>query len=156
MLLLLIAAGLRVGFVVARGSEASLTYPDEEGYWHAAGSLDRGDGLVDDQGFRATRMPAYPAFLSLFVDRPGGVVAARIAQAVLGAAAALAVGWLGTRRFGPTIGLVAGLAVAIDPFLVFFSNLLLTETLFTAALCITWCVAWSLAEPVGGVTPPGP
>jgi len=142
-----IAAGLRIGFVTLTNDPhpSQLTYPDEEGYWQASRSIARGEGLVDHQGFRATRMPAYPAFLSLF----SSITAARVVQALLGAAAAVAIGGLGARRFGTTVGFLAGLAVAVDPFGVFFTKLLLTETLFTAALCITWCIVASWFDPTG-------
>ena len=60
---------------------------------------------------------------------------------------AVVIAGLGARLFGLTVGLLAGFAVAGDPFGVFFSNLLLTETLFTTALCITWWLAWPLTEP---------
>ena len=46
----------------------------------------------------------------------------------------LAVHGLGRRLWGETVGLLAGLATAAYPLLVFFSGMLLTETLF--ALCL--------------------
>ena len=92
VLLFALAAGVRVGWVVVRFHaplpSSQLSYPDEEAYWRAGRSLAAGDGLVDEFGYRATYMPAYPFFLSLFArtDRP--LFWARMAQAVLGALAA--------------------------------------------------------------------
>ena len=43
---------------------------------------------------------------------------------------------------------LAGLMLAFDPFMVFFSSLLLTETLFVAVVVLLWGVGW--AYPAGG------
>ncbi len=120
----------------------ALEFPDEEQYWLMASSFAEGDGLRDELGFRATRMPLYPAFLSLFADRPNGIVFAKIAQWVMGSLAACFTAGLGASLRGHRVGCAAGLLVALDPFLIFFSSLLLTETLFITALCGLW---WALA-----------
>ncbi|MGQ9651328.1 MAG: hypothetical protein ACUVXJ_14560 [Phycisphaerae bacterium] len=161
IVLFVIAAGVRAGWVCFRyGGQVSVAheYPDEKAYWDVARSLAAGNGLVDEFGYRATYMPGYPAFLALFADRAGApsptrLYCARLTQAVVGAFIApvvyiLAAGWLSLA--GPelkpagsraAIPVLAGLAVAIDPFLMFFSGLLLTETLFAVALALAWtCV----------------
>src|SRR5512145_2654782 len=91
VLLFLIAAVLRVGWVVARfsGDRAELLqYPDEEAYVDLARSLAAGEGLVDEFGYRATYMPAYPAFLAVFMGLGQPLFWARLVQALLGALAA--------------------------------------------------------------------
>lgn len=132
-------------FRMYRAADATaIEFPDEAQYWQMALSLARGDGLVDDLGFRASRMPLYPAFLSLFAPFANGVVMARVAQWVLSSLAApmmlaLSRNWLSRRG-----AIMVGLLVAMDPFLVFFSSLLLTESLAITALCLLWWLAGSM------------
>jgi len=151
VLIFLAAAVLRAGyggFLLARAADpAALTFPDEQQYWLMAESLSDGRGMVDELGFRATRMPLYPGLLSLFAAAGGGgVVAARAAHWLIGAAGAVLVGLLGARLGGGRVGLAAGLLVAFDPALVGLSSLLLTETLHVAVLAALWWVGWPLLE----------
>jgi 4-amino-4-deoxy-L-arabinose transferase-like glycosyltransferase len=53
---------------------------------------------------------------------------------IIGAAAAALTAGLAGALFDRRVGLLAGLLVAFDPFLVFFSSLLLTETAFVAVI----------------------
>lgn len=123
-----------------------LEFPDEHDYWNLAASLADHGVLVGEHGFHALRMPLFPAFLALFANMESGVVAAKIAQWAVGSAAAALVAVLGTRIAGKRIGLIAGLLAAIDPFQVFFSSLLLTETPFMAALTAFALAVWPLLE----------
>ncbi len=121
---------LRVAWVLlawSRHGEA-LEFDDERLHWALARNLVTRGSMVTDDGLFAARLPAYPLFLACFAwagDR--GVLAARLAQAVLGAAAAAIVQRLARREVGAAGGVVAGLLAACDPFTVFASNLLLTE-----------------------------
>ena len=161
LLLFVIAAVVRVGWVAARyrtpeRSEV-LAYPDEDAYWHGARSLAAGDGLGDEFGYRATYMPAYPVFLSMFtgLDRP--LWWARIVQALL-AASISPVTFLVARKWDrwsrapesketeSRIALLAGLAATLDPFLVLFSGLLLTESLFAVAAVGAWGLVIGICE----------
>ncbi|MBU0717123.1 MAG: glycosyltransferase family 39 protein [Planctomycetes bacterium] len=117
---------------------AGLSFPDEQQYWQIAESLRTGTGLQDELGFRATRMPLYPAFLSLFVGLPNGIAAARATHWVAGAIVAVLTAWLAGGLLGRRVGVLAGFWVAIDPLLVFTSSLLLTETPFMVALLLLW------------------
>jgi len=143
--LLLAAAVVRGGWVClqqARG--VGLLFPDEFEYWRVAESIAAGRGLVDEFGFRATYMPLYPAFLALFVKLPHGLLLARLAQAAVGAAAVVPVFMLARRLSpDPRAAVLAGLLVALDPFLVFgLSHLMLTETIFTTLLATAIVLAW--------------
>lgn len=158
VVLFVMAAGLRAGWVCFRysGDDSPIhEYPDEKAYWDVSRSLAAGDGLVDEFGYRATYMPGYPVFLALFTDRENPywytyLHWARLIQAILGALIApavyvLALRWLSLAgsesehaASGMAVSVLAGLAVAFDPFLVFFSGLLLTETLFVVALVLAW------------------
>jgi hypothetical protein len=130
-------------------SATTLTFPDEQWYWHMAESLHRGDGLVGEFGHRAEQMPLYPALLSLAAGRPEGVVVARVAQWILGAVTAALSALLAAQIAGPLVGLLAGMLVAGDPGLIGASHLLLSETLFTCLLAAWWLLAWPLGARQG-------
>ena len=136
-----VALVLRAGWGLYRmntAGAAALEFPDEEQYWLMAGSLHDGAGLVDELGFRAGRMPLYPALLSIAAGSPAGIGVVRVAQWFVGALGAVFALMLGTRIGGRTVGILAGLMFAADPFLIFFSNLVLTETLFITLLTGLW------------------
>jgi len=91
--------------------------------------------------------PVYPLFLSIAYTLFGlkNYVAARLCNAVLGALIPVVIVVLGDRVMSRGVGLVAGLLLIVQPSLVYFSGLLMTETLFTlmlsAGLCLlTWTV----------------
>ena len=134
-------AGWGVYRLMTAPDAQALEFPDEEQYWRMARSLAAGHGLVDEFGFRATRMPLYPAVLSLFATFSYSVVAAKVLHWVIGAYAAVLAARLGSVFFDRHVGLLAGLWVACDPFLIFFSSLLLTETFFITTLLFLWLTA---------------
>lgn len=133
--LVALALLLRGAWVMVRWMQdgAALSYDDERLHWSLARHLAQDATLVSDDGRLAARMPLYPAYLALFAWAGDvGVLLARLGQALLGAAsvglgysAALA---LTSRRDAAL--LTAGL-IAVDPYAVFFANLLLNEVLFT-------------------------
>ncbi len=117
---------------------SALEFPDEQQYWLMASSLHAGEGLRDELGFRATRMPLYPAALSLLADFEHGISIAKAIQWLLGAFMAACTACAAAELLGHRVGWAAGLIVAFDPFLIFFSSLLLTETLFSAIAILLW------------------
>lgn len=143
----LIALLLRAGwgtFRLARADDPSaLEFPDEEQYWLMAVSVSAREGLQDELGFRATRMPLYPVALSLLAATANGVIIAKVFHWVIGAVAAALTAGAAAALFDRRVGLVAGLLTAFDPFLIFFSSLLLTETAFVAVLTALW---WLVAR----------
>lgn len=155
LLVFVIALLARGGFgtfrLVRSNGLAQLEFPDEEQYWMIASSLADGDGMRDELGFRAGRMPLYPSLLAPFSQLPRGVILAKVMQWMIGAAAASLCCALGGRLLSPAVGLVAGLLVALDPFLIFFSSLLLTETIFVAALLLCWLAATPLLDGAASV-----
>ncbi len=147
-LVFLLAFGLRAGWILYRAAThgTALDYPDEELHWQLATNLVTTGTLVTDDGRHAPRMPLYPLLLAPFAALgPAGIVAAKLAQALLGAAAVLVARRWARLAAGPRVGLVAGLLVACDPFAIYFSNLLLTESLFTLLLLGLGGWAWRLA-----------
>src|SRR5205085_1745925 len=77
----------------------------------------------------------YPAFLAACA---ANVRMARAVQAILDVSTVLAIYLLGRRWMSHSPSLLAGLAVAFNPFLIYFSGLILSETLYTALL------AWAM------------
>jgi 4-amino-4-deoxy-L-arabinose transferase-like glycosyltransferase len=141
-ILLLVALGLRLGWSLRLdASDASLaTLPDQLEYLQLARSLLAGDGLqLADARFgdvvHAHRTPGYPLFVALL---QGDVLAVRVAQALLDVSTVLATFLLARRWLSPRASLVAATLVALNPYLVYFSSLVLTETLFAAML------AWAM------------
>jgi len=137
ILVFIVGLALRAGWVGVqwRHNGAKLDYPDEEIHWQLATNLVERGTMVTDDGRYAARMPAYPLLLAPFAaSGSNGILAARLAQALLGALTAV-IAWRAARAaVGPEAGIVAGLLVACDPYAVFSANLLLTEVLFTLAL----------------------
>ncbi len=134
-----------------RGETAPvLEFPDERQYWLIAESIASGNGMRDELGFRASRMPLYPAMLSVFARFEHGVHLAKIFHWFLGASAAALAAILAARLFDRRVGCMAGILVAFDPFLVFSSSLLLTETPFILAMLLLFL---ALAELVTGNSP---
>lgn len=136
-----VALLLRAGWGTYRMSTfgaAALEFPDEEQYWLMATSLHNGMGLVDELGFKAGRMPLYPGLLSIVAGSPTGIVVAKVAQWFIGALGAVFALVLGARVGGRTVGVLVGLMFAADPFLIFFSSLVLSETLFVTLLVALW------------------
>ncbi|MBU0639421.1 MAG: glycosyltransferase family 39 protein [Planctomycetes bacterium] len=151
LLIFVAALALRAAWVSYRWYQAgaALEYPDEELHWQLATNLVRDGVLVTDDGRYAARMPLYPLFLATFAWLgTNGVLLARLAQAVLGAAAAWVASRFGRAALGPAAGVVAGLLVCCDPFAIFFAGLLLTEVPFTLiGLGFAYCTWRCVVEP---------
>ena len=140
LVILLVALALRVGWAVTRPvSRAAIEIlPDQQEYLSLGGSLLHGRYEFLDRRFddtvRAFRMPGYPAFLALF---GANVRAARVGQALLDTGTVLAIYLLAgplTRGRSGSAPLLAAALVACNPFLIYFTGLVLSETLFTAML----------------------
>ena len=142
--LLLAALILRLGWALSRptGEAALAELPDQKEYLALARNLIEGRGLqFYDERFKADerqhgiiwayRTPGYPLFLAAC---GGSIRLARGVQAILDASTVLGVYWLAKRWLGGRGGLVAGGIVAFNPFLIYMSGLILSETLFTALL----------------------
>lgn len=140
VLAILVAALIsRIGWVLSRDhrDEAALaSLPDQREYLELGRNLLNGRGLVMrdnrlDVDVYAFRAPGYPMFVALC---GGNVRAIRIAQALLDTSTVIAV-YLLARRFLPSAScVVATCFVAFNPYLIYFSGLILSETLFIALL----------------------
>jgi len=91
--------------------------------------------------------PGYPCFLGsvwwLFGD---SYLAPRLIQALLGALSVVLVAWIGSRPFGPHVGLAGGLGAALYGMLVYFDGELLTPTLTIFLLLASVACAFHAME----------
>ena len=95
------------------------------------------------------RTPAYPLLLSglytLVGMRPHAVVVIQIALSVVAMFAGYRIASL---LFGPKAGLLTAVFLALDPVSLYYSQVMLTETLFTTALTLSLlCVLCALRHP---------
>jgi 4-amino-4-deoxy-L-arabinose transferase-like glycosyltransferase len=142
-LILLIAFLLRAGWGLRQPAADRLgALPDQVEYLELAQNLIHRHQLSFydsrpniQERVRAYRTPGYPLFLAAC---GASVRAARLAQAFIGALTALAAYLLARRWLGDNAALLAALLVAVNPFLIYFSGLILSETLYTAML------AWAM------------
>jgi 4-amino-4-deoxy-L-arabinose transferase-like glycosyltransferase len=135
----LAALGVRIGWASRQPSDpASLSkLPDQREYLETGAHLHDGEGLwFADPRFSAPvyayRTPGYPALIALCQADPKIV---RIAQSILDATTILAIFLLARTWLEPGPSLFAAGIAAINPFLIFFTGLILSETLFTTLLC---------------------
>ena len=115
--------------------------PDQREYLELGRNLRHGRGLqFTDPRFgdvvHAYRTPGYP----LLVAACGGNVrAVRVVQALLDTSTVLATYLLARRWLSEGKSILAALLVAVHPYLIYFTALVLSETLYTAML------AWGMA-----------
>lgn len=151
-MILLLALGLRLGWCLTRPvNDAAIdVLPDQRDYLSLAQNLLHGRGLqIYDARFSQTvwafRAPGYPLFLAAC---GASVRAARAVQAILDTSTVGAVFLLAALLTGPQhrrwVGLAAAALVAVNPFLIYFAGLILSETLFTTML------AWGMVLLIRG------
>ncbi len=116
--------------------EQEPVFPDSESYDRIAADLLEGRGYTS-----TSRPPLYPVLLA-GVYRVFGrdFFAVRLLQAAVDCLSAAAVFLLGRRVFSERAGLLAAGAFAAYPFFIFFSGLILTETIFIFLLLLFICL----------------
>ena len=138
-----VALALRLGWVLRLPTSRDYlaTLPDQLEYLELGENLRDGRGLVfysdvfQDE-LRAYRTPGYPLLVAAL---RADVRAVRVAQALLDTSSVLAVYLLARRWLTRARGVAASALVALNPFLIYFCGLILTETVFTSML------AWGMA-----------
>ncbi len=131
---------LRVMWGLMQGGRVDGRLPDQAEYMQLANNLISGQGLVMEDphygdAVRAYRTPGYPIFLA---GCGANARMARAVQAILDASTILAAYLLARWWMGAGPSLVAAGLVALNPFLIYFSGLILSETLFCTML------AWAM------------
>lgn len=120
----------------AAGSSLGHTRWDSDEYLANARSLAAGAGFRDAAGHaEARRTPAYPLFLAPFLAAGAGVAAIVAVQHGIAVALAVAVYALTLAVGGDALAAaIAGLFVALDPGQIYMADVVMTETLMSAAL----------------------
>ena len=148
--LILLAFGLRAAFFFVH--HAPLEFPDSVIYDKIAVNVCAGAGLTQDPHTAVFRPPLYPLLLALSYRVFGRHLAlVGLLQALMGAVTVLVVYRIGREWFDEATGWIAAAIVAIYPFFIFYSALLLTETLFTLLLAL----GMALLGRAAGVTAEG-
>lgn len=137
--LLVFALAIRLAWCFSRDVNEDAMFrslPDQREYLSLGRSVFAGDGLkfIDlrfNDEVRAFRPVGYPLLIQACQAR---VRAVQVAQCAIDASTVLAVVLLARKWLSDRLSLFAGTIVAFNPFLIFFTSLLLTETVFTAML----------------------
>ncbi len=136
--LLVLAGALRLGWVLHLPADPStLTQlPDQLEYRELGQNLAAGEGLgfIDPRfgsAIFAYRMPGYPLLVALC---RADLRIIRIVQALLDVSSVLAVYLLARRWLDDWPARVAAALIALNPFLIYFCGLILSETLFSCML----------------------
>lgn len=118
---------------------------DADGYWELGKRIAAGQPYsAHDPPRRVMRMPGFPAALSIPLSLFGeNMLAVRLWLAAIGAAACGLVYLLGTRLRDRRTGLIAAALAALSPMMTGFSVLVLSDTLFAAAVVAS---LWAGAE----------
>ena len=133
-----LALAVRLGAMLAL---PEVIFPDQSTYGALARNIIEKGKLVDDHGYRAMVAPGYPLLIAGARAVLGqSEYAYRLPQLVFGVLTVLGIFLLGTGLFGARAGLFAGLLAAVDPFSVYFENLMLSEG---PALCLLVWTAWA-------------
>ena len=137
LVIVLVAAVLRVGWALRQPAN-HLAYDDSKGYHAVAVNFLDGNGFVQGGSTRISRVPVYPLFLAACYRVFGRdyYAAPRVIQSLAGALVCVLVYAIAAPAFGRGVGLLAAAMVAAYPFFIYYSGLLLTETLFTLALTL--------------------
>jgi 4-amino-4-deoxy-L-arabinose transferase-like glycosyltransferase len=138
LIIFLIALGARLAYVASISPQ--YLSPDS-GDWNRLAL-----GLLGGSGYDSTfRGPVYPLFLAGIYALFGfSVAAARVFQALAGAATAIIIFFIANEIFSKRAALIAAAVVALYPYLIYFSGDILSETLFT--FLISLCVYFLLVN----------
>ncbi len=140
--ILLLAIICRAAILLyAEQAPERFNFPDSHRYVQVARNIAAGLGPIDSTDVRAGTDPAYPAILALGVklgcESDTAIFRfARIVNAVLSVLSVALLALLGRRLVGDLAGLMAAAILAVDPILLYFNALVLTETLYILTLLV--------------------
>jgi hypothetical protein len=135
-----VAVVARVAIVFyAEHRPGSFEFPDSHRYVLVAQNIAAGRGPVESSDVRAGTDPLYPAILSIGVlldcdDADAVMRFGRMVNAVLGVFSVALLAAFARRLVGDRPALIAAAILAVDPILLFFNALVLTETCTIALL----------------------
>ena len=145
----LIAAGLRVGWIAyVNVDPLDGRFDDSVFYYAAARFLASGDGyrVYYYETYTAAWPPGYPLFIAVpFVVFGQTLLAAKLPNVAFAVVSCLLTYAVGARVFGRRCGLLAALVLALFPGQIYFSTLVMTETLFgTVFILTTLLLVWTI------------
>ncbi len=148
-----LALGVRVAWALLAGRldpfiRLNPLHGDAAAYDRIARNLMAGNGFAQQPGVpTAFWPPLYPTFLAVLYSIFGyNLLLARLAQAVLGAAAAAATAQAVRSVLGRRAGLLTGLGMAFYPYLVYFETWLIAESLYLFLLSLSVLAAARLQK----------
>jgi len=135
-LIFILAVSARM--IIAVSLENKIYFPDGNDYWRISNNIFRGEGIILDKQFQSLRPPGYPVFISgIRLINKENVFVIRVCQILLGSLCVIGVFYLSELIFhDKRISLAAAFLIAIDPTSVYFSNLVLSDTLLSVLLLI--------------------
>lgn len=140
--ILAVAIAARIAILVAAEVRPALfDFPDSNRYVTVARNIAAGLGPINDSRNRSNTDPLYPLILSAAplsgVESQAAILRfGRISNAIFSLASVTLLAAIGRRLFGRSIGILAALLLAIDPILLFFNALILTESLYIFLLLL--------------------
>jgi 4-amino-4-deoxy-L-arabinose transferase-like glycosyltransferase len=156
-MIILLAALLRAGvFVGAELRPERFDFPDSHRYLAVARNIADGRGPIESDRVRAGTDPLYPYILAVGVKLGFQSDAAlmrfgRLVNALAGLMSVVFLASLARRLVGEGPALFAAFILAVDPILLFFNALVLTEALYTALLLAGVCCIAGIAGGRGGL-----
>ncbi|OGS23972.1 MAG: hypothetical protein A2314_05045 [Elusimicrobia bacterium RIFOXYB2_FULL_50_12] len=138
-LLFCVALALRLGLLAAYHKTYKTEMQDARDFSAVAVSVLSGKGFAGLSGEPTfTRPPVYPLFLAAIYSVAGmsNDTAVKFVQCIVSALSVLLLGAIAALIFGPTVGVTAGFFAALYPPLIIYSNIKLSETLFTFLLLL--------------------
>lgn len=142
--ILLLALAARGGVLIwAEQRPERFDFPDSRRYLLVARNLDAGHGPIESPDVRSGTDPLYPAVLAAGLrlglakdDADGAALMrfGRVVNALFGVISVALLAALTRRLFGAWPALVAAAILAVDPILLYFNALVLTETCHVALL----------------------
>ena len=137
--ILVLALVLRVGLLIGYHKNYKTELLDARDFSAVAVNVLSGKGFMGLSGEPTfTRPPVYPLFLAAIYSVAGlnNDTAVKFAQCILSALSVLLLSAIAARIFGPAVGVTAGFFAALYPPLIIYSNIKLSETLFTFLLLL--------------------
>jgi 4-amino-4-deoxy-L-arabinose transferase-like glycosyltransferase len=136
----MLAAALRLAvLILAEGRPDRFDFPDSHRYVRIARNIVAGLGPIESKQVQAGTDPLYPYLLSIgvrlgFADPLEAMRFGRAVNSLFSLASVLLLALFSRRLFGNRPALFAAAILAVDPILLFFTGLVLTETPYITLL----------------------
>ncbi len=141
--LLVVALTARIAVIVfAEHRPQTFDFPDSHRYVRVARNIAVGEGPIESEQVKSGTDPLYPLLLSTGVllgldDLASLMCYGRIVNAIFGLTSVFLLAILARRLVGERAAMIAAVILAVDPILLFFNALVLTETCYTFLLLTT-------------------